>query len=172
MCCWISFLIHRHPYIERLTQMYLMKLNFPSFGSNRGAAAWRQVLVAAIMPWFRKLRVFREERLIQSLQSVYVHLKEIEEDSKRLPERFGDDMKAVKDNAGSAGVAAVGGIKAVKDNAESAGVAAVGGIKAVKDNAGSAGVAAVGGIKAAVQRVAPPQAPKKVAKDVGWTVEV
>lgn len=91
--------------------MYLMKLNFPSFASHRAAAAWRQVLVAAIMPWLRKFRVFQEERLIQSLQSARNHLKEVKEDSKALPERLGDDMKAVEDAAESAGVAVVEGMK-------------------------------------------------------------
>lgn len=76
MVPFLSCYIYRHPYIERITQMYLMKLNFPSFGSNRAAAAWRQVLVAAIMPWFRKFRVFREERLLQSLQSLYLNKPE------------------------------------------------------------------------------------------------
>jgi hypothetical protein len=53
---------HRHPYIERLFAMYMMKLKDDSFGREAGAC-WRQLFVAALMPWFVRLRVFSDERL-------------------------------------------------------------------------------------------------------------
>lgn len=53
---------HRHPYIERLAQMYMMKIRHgESFVTNAGSA-WRQLAVRAVFPWLQKYRVFRDER--------------------------------------------------------------------------------------------------------------
>ena len=53
---------HRHPYLERLSQMYLMKLRYKDFLSSNAAAAWRQLVIVAFFPWLAKYRVFDEER--------------------------------------------------------------------------------------------------------------
>uniref|UniRef100_A0A7S2VG97 Uncharacterized protein n=1 Tax=Entomoneis paludosa TaxID=265537 RepID=A0A7S2VG97_9STRA len=53
---------HRHPYIERLAQMYLMKLRHGDTFVTEAGSVWRQLLVAAIFPWVNKYRVFSEER--------------------------------------------------------------------------------------------------------------
>ena len=48
---------HRHPYIETLGLMYLMKLRHRErFGSPSGSA-WRLLFVAALMPWLKKKRI-------------------------------------------------------------------------------------------------------------------
>lgn len=52
---------HRHPYLERLAQLYLMKLRHRDFGSEAGVA-WRQLAISAIFPWLRKYRAFNGER--------------------------------------------------------------------------------------------------------------
>jgi hypothetical protein len=58
---------HRHPYIERLAQIYLMKLRHKAFVSDAGAA-WRQLIVVTLFPWLTKYRLFNEERVTQPLQ--------------------------------------------------------------------------------------------------------
>mmetsp|Transcript_12888 Transcript_12888/g.18947 ORF Transcript_12888/g.18947 Transcript_12888/m.18947 type:complete len:82 (+) Transcript_12888:59-304(+) len=44
--------------------MYMMKLKYgPKFGSEAGAC-WRQLFVAALMPWMKQNRVHTEERVV------------------------------------------------------------------------------------------------------------
>ncbi|KAG7372979.1 hypothetical protein IV203_033703 [Nitzschia inconspicua] len=48
---------HRHPYIEMLGVLYLMKLRYrDSFGSKAGAA-WRLLFVYSLLPWMHKYRI-------------------------------------------------------------------------------------------------------------------
>lgn len=65
---------HRHPYLERIITMYMMKLKDDSFGNEAGAC-WRQLFVVALMPWMMKNRVFTEERLQENIQ---VHVERLQ----------------------------------------------------------------------------------------------
>lgn len=47
---------HRHPYIERLGMMFLMKLKHPNF-AKRAGSMWRLLFVMALMPYVRKNRI-------------------------------------------------------------------------------------------------------------------
>jgi hypothetical protein len=47
---------HRHPYIERLGAMYLMKVRYGNEFSTRAGATWRILFVVAMFPWLRKYR--------------------------------------------------------------------------------------------------------------------
>ena len=47
---------HRHPYLERLGVMYLLKLGHDDFGDYAGTC-WRMLFVYALVPWMRKHRI-------------------------------------------------------------------------------------------------------------------
>lgn len=48
---------HRHPYIERIGLIYMLKLRYrDSFGREAGTS-WRLLFVFALMPWLRKYRL-------------------------------------------------------------------------------------------------------------------
>ena len=48
---------HRHPYIELLGLMYLMKLRHKENFGSAGGSAWRLLFVTALMPWLKKRRI-------------------------------------------------------------------------------------------------------------------
>ena len=47
---------HRHPYIERLSMLFVLKLHNGSQFGCRACAVWRILLVRTLMPWLRKYR--------------------------------------------------------------------------------------------------------------------
>jgi hypothetical protein len=58
---------HRHPLIERLGAMYLMRLRHKGSFSARAGSCWRQLFIVALMPWLVKHRVFLEQRLADAM---------------------------------------------------------------------------------------------------------
>ena len=71
----MNFVQHRHPYIERLGLLYMLKLrNGKHFGTQAGAG-WRMLFVLALLPWMRKYRVviptkLGADRMLLTLESV------------------------------------------------------------------------------------------------------
>ena len=51
---------HRHPYIDRLGTMYLMRLKHGSSFCTDAGCAWRRLFVLALMPWLMKYRKKKE----------------------------------------------------------------------------------------------------------------
>ena len=76
---------HRHPYLERLITMYMMKLKDNAFGNEAGAC-WRQLFVVALMPWMTKNRVFTEERLQEKMAAFAQRIK-YQEKTKKAKDR-------------------------------------------------------------------------------------
>lgn len=70
---------HRHPFLERLSSMYLMRLRHKENFGNQACACWRQLFVLTLMPWLMKHRVFHEQRSEESLKDQKGE-REIEED--------------------------------------------------------------------------------------------
>ncbi|CAB9525693.1 expressed unknown protein [Seminavis robusta] len=50
---------HRHPYMERLGLLYLLKLHGGKSFGTRAGAYWRLLFTLALLPWMRKYRVSR-----------------------------------------------------------------------------------------------------------------
>lgn len=48
---------HRHPFLERLGVMYMLKLKYGDDFVTRAGAAWRMIFVLTLFPWMRKYRV-------------------------------------------------------------------------------------------------------------------
>lgn len=46
---------HRHPYLERMGVMYMMKMRHDDFGNYAGTC-WRMLFIYALVPWMRKYR--------------------------------------------------------------------------------------------------------------------
>lgn len=57
---------HRHPYIERLGAMYLMRLARKDFVSKANNA-WRQLFLLSLMPWLMRYRVHGKNRVEDSV---------------------------------------------------------------------------------------------------------
>jgi len=47
---------HRHPYIERLSLMYLLKLQHGKNFATREGSCWRLLVTLAVMPWLHRYR--------------------------------------------------------------------------------------------------------------------
>ena len=61
---------HRHPYMERLALLYMMKAHHRDAFVTRVGAAWRQLIVLAFAPWVARYRVFGSERREQAMQAL------------------------------------------------------------------------------------------------------
>jgi hypothetical protein len=107
---------HRHPYIERTTQMCLMRIKSKTFASPAGAA-WRQVFVQSFMPWLKKYRVFQEGRIHAALQELDFRKEELDEGAKNVAARFLEDVRgdtlAVMSGINAVGEQLVSGTTAV-----------------------------------------------------------
>jgi hypothetical protein len=65
---------HRHPWIERLGSMYMMKLRHGDGFAKTSGSVWRLLFVFALMPWLRKYRILARPEL-QDEDEDYSHFK-------------------------------------------------------------------------------------------------
>ena len=59
----LSHEAHRHPYLELMGSMYLMKMRYGEHFGNRAGSTWRLIFVYALMPWLNKYRILREGKV-------------------------------------------------------------------------------------------------------------
>ena len=52
---------HRHPYIELMSVIYLMKLRYGSNFGQRAGTTWRLIFVSALFPWLNKYRILEKD---------------------------------------------------------------------------------------------------------------
>jgi hypothetical protein len=57
---------HRHPYIEQLGTIYLMKLRYREHFGKTAGSCWRLLFVYALMPWLHKYRVLARPELARN----------------------------------------------------------------------------------------------------------
>lgn len=57
----LSHEAHRHPFIELLGVMYLMKLRYGENFGKRAGSTWRLIFVLALFPWLNKYRILEKE---------------------------------------------------------------------------------------------------------------
>jgi hypothetical protein len=69
---------HRHPYIERLGMIYLMKVKHGDKFGKRSSSTWRLLFVFALMPWLQKYRIHHEKEN-HSIKAPDDESKELEE---------------------------------------------------------------------------------------------
>lgn len=89
---------HRHPYIERLCVLYMMKLKNNKFCSEAGAC-WRLLFVSTLMPWMVQHRVFSDERLGECREEYNTRRRE---GQSPLQLKQHEEMKAMRDGQLSA----------------------------------------------------------------------
>jgi len=58
---------HRHPYIERLGFLYLLKIKHGSNFATTSGSVWRLLFVFSLMPWLRKYRIANDDDLPEGL---------------------------------------------------------------------------------------------------------
>jgi hypothetical protein len=52
---------HRHPFIEILGTMYLMKLRYAKQFGSRAGSAWRLIFIYALLPWMHQYRILGDD---------------------------------------------------------------------------------------------------------------
>jgi hypothetical protein len=97
---------HRHPFIERLGAMYLMRVRHGNFGSDAGGC-WRQLFVVSLMPWLLRRRVFHEQRAMDSMRD------RLDEEKVQMEEEEDPALKAATKVVMGTGADIVGGAAGV-----------------------------------------------------------
>ena len=64
---------HRHPYLELLGTMYLMKLRYSDHFGKTAGSCWRLIFVYAIFPWLHKYRVMARPKLFVDATTASSH---------------------------------------------------------------------------------------------------
>ena len=86
---------HRHPYIESLGLLFLLKLRCDDSFGRRPHGCWRLLFVLVLMPWLKKYRVsgFEQGRDITELQDKIAAAGEDESRKQELEEELDDLIK-------------------------------------------------------------------------------
>ena len=85
---------HRHPFIERLGSMYLMRLRYKRFGSDAGGC-WRQLFVLTLMPWMVKHRISHQQRCEEAVRDHQAEIKKRMAEESTFADTITDEVAQV-----------------------------------------------------------------------------
>jgi len=66
---------HRHPYLEMMGKLYIMKLSYRKNFIDRVGFCYRLVFTLALMPWLRKHRTMARPKLMQRPSAIDTYLQ-------------------------------------------------------------------------------------------------
>mmetsp|Transcript_7578 Transcript_7578/g.10107 ORF Transcript_7578/g.10107 Transcript_7578/m.10107 type:complete len:1103 (-) Transcript_7578:474-3782(-) len=66
---------HRHPYIERLGLIYMMKLKLGERFAKKSGSMWRLLFVFSLMPWLRRYRITNDAYIPEAVLMEQLGLK-------------------------------------------------------------------------------------------------
>jgi len=88
---------HRHPYIERLGLVYMLKLRHGNKFCTEGGSAWRVLFVLALMPWLCKYRLLGTSDGLNVFEEILLKPL-LDEDLENLSSEQDDDSISLFEN--------------------------------------------------------------------------
>lgn len=84
---------HRHPYMETLGTIYLMKLRYGKLFCSNAGSCWRLIFVYALMPWMQKYRIFAtDEKMLDEDGNEIIDDNEVSKELRDLDQNMARNL--------------------------------------------------------------------------------